>query len=154
VSKRQKSTQSNKNKPERTHPRASDPIPQGNQAVVLVYLECKGPPDPSINLRIYQLSRELAVGAAGPWIPPHCHLSPLQWLDTVADEGTKGVCAHQPISEQNLEEVIHRLQLMGIFLSHIIPPAGLDGSALTHNCRDRCIGIIPLEEKLFPPSNR
>jgi hypothetical protein len=64
---------------ERTHPGADNPVPQGNwaRAGVSIYPESKDPPDPGIDLRISQLDQEGAVRAAGPWIPPHCHLT--QW---------------------------------------------------------------------------
>jgi hypothetical protein len=120
---------------------------------VSVYPESKDPPDPGIDLHICQLGREGAVRTAGPWIPPHCHLPPPKWLDAMADEGVKDVCARQPILEQTLEDIAHGLQLTGIFLSHHIPPAMLDGRALTRNRRERPTGIIPQEEALFPPSN-
>jgi hypothetical protein len=109
--KRQKSTQSIKNKPEQTHPGVGDPIPQGNwaRAKVSVYPESKDPPDPGIDLRICQLSQEGAVRAVGPWIPPHCHLPPQEWMDAVTDEGAEEVHARQPISEQTLEDVVHGL---------------------------------------------
>jgi hypothetical protein len=69
------------------------------------------------------------------------------------DESVEEVCAHQPISEQTLEDVAHRLQLVGIFPSHPIPPAGLDGEMLTRNHREWRSGIIPQEEPLFSPSS-
>jgi hypothetical protein len=52
--KRQKLTQSCKNRPEHTHPGAGDPVPQGNQsrAGASVCLESKDPLDLGINLHI------------------------------------------------------------------------------------------------------
>jgi hypothetical protein len=153
--KMQKSTQSCGNKPEPTHLVVGDPIPQGNRARarVSVYPESKDPLDPSINLRIHQLGREGAVGAVGPWIPPHCHLPSSKWLDVAANESVEEVHAHQPISEQTLQDVVDGLQLAGIFLSHPVPPAGLDGGALTCNHREWHSNVIPQEEPLFQPSN-
>jgi hypothetical protein len=72
----------------------------------------------------------------------------------VADKSVKEVRAHQTISEQTLEDIAHGLQLVGIFLSHPVPPAGLDGGDLTHNHREWCFGIVTQEEPLFPPSKR
>jgi hypothetical protein len=74
--------------------------------------------------------------AAGPWIPPHCHLPSLEWLDMAANESAKEVHAHQPISEQTLEDVTHGLQLAGIFLSHPVPLVGLDGGRLPITTRN------------------
>jgi hypothetical protein len=52
--KRQKTTQSSRNKPKRTQPGAADPVPHGNRARtgVPVYPESKDHPDPGINIRI------------------------------------------------------------------------------------------------------
>jgi hypothetical protein len=49
----QKLTQSSRNRPDRTHPGADDPIPQGNQARarVMMCLESKDSSDPVIDLR-------------------------------------------------------------------------------------------------------
>jgi hypothetical protein len=44
---------------------------------VSIYPESKDPLDPGIDLCIYQLGRDGAIGAVGPWIPPHCH--PHHW---------------------------------------------------------------------------
>jgi hypothetical protein len=93
------------------------------------------------------------VRAAGPWILTHCRLPPLEWLDVVADESAEEVRAHQPILEQPLEDVAHGLELAGIFLSHPVPPARLNGGALTRNHKEQCFNIVPQEEPLFPPSN-
>jgi hypothetical protein len=92
--------------------------------------------------------------AAGPWIPPHCHLPLPKWLDTAADESAEEVPACQPISEQTLEVVTHGLQLAGIFLSYPVPPAGLDGGVLTRNHRERRSSIVPQEEPLILPYNQ
>jgi hypothetical protein len=94
------------------------------------------------------------VGAAEPGIPPHCHLPPPEWLDPAANESAEEVRSRQAISEQTLEDVAHRLQLVGIFLSHPIPPAGLDGGALTRNHTEWRSDVVPQEELLFSPSNR
>jgi hypothetical protein len=91
--------------------------------------------------------------AAGPWIPPHCHLPSLESLDAMADEAAEVVRAHQPISEQTLEDVAHGLQLTGVFLSHPVPLARLDSGALTRNRREWHAGIVPQEEPHFPPYN-
>jgi hypothetical protein len=74
--------------------------------------------------------------AAGLWIPPHFHLSSLEWLDKAAHESAEEVHAHQPISEQTLEDVAHGLQWAGIFLSHPVPSAGLDGGRLQITTRN------------------
>jgi hypothetical protein len=142
---RQKLTQSRRNKPKRTHPGTDNPVLQGNRAgaEVLIYSESKDPPDPCIDLHIRQLGQEGAVGIAGPWIPPHCHLPPPEWLDTAADEGVEEVRTHQPISDQTLVDASPELQLTGVFLSHHVPPAGLSGRAPTSGHRERCVGVIP-----------
>jgi hypothetical protein len=72
----------------------------------------------------------------------------------MADESADEVHARQPISGQTLEDDAHGLQLVGIFLSHPIPPAGLDGGAATSNHNERCSGIIPQEEPPFLKSNQ
>jgi hypothetical protein len=74
-------------------------------------------------------------------------------MDTAADEGAKEVRAHQPISEQTLDDVAHGLQLMGAFLSHPVSLAWLDSGAPAHNHREWCAGVVHQEEPLFPPSN-
>jgi hypothetical protein len=96
-------------KPEWTHPGTDDPVPQGNRAGagVSIYPKSKDPLDPGMDLHICQLGWEGAVRAAGPWILPHCHLLPPEWLDTIADEGAKEVHTRQPISEQTLEDIAH-----------------------------------------------
>jgi hypothetical protein len=154
ASKKEKLTQSSGNRPERTHPGADDPVPQANQAEagVSIYLEGKDSSDLGIDLCIHQLNREGAVGAARPRIHPHCHLTPPEWLDTAANEGVKEVHARQPISEQTLEDVVHWLYLTGVFLSHTVPPVGLDGGVPTYNYREQRTSVVPQEEPLFPPS--
>jgi hypothetical protein len=79
---------------------------------------------------------------------------PLEWPNVVADEGTEEVSTHQPISEQTQDDIVHGLQLTGVFLSHPVPPAGLDDWVLTGNRRERRTDIFPLEEALFLPSNQ
>jgi hypothetical protein len=61
----------------------------------------------------------------------------------MANEGVEEAHARQPILEQTLEDVLHGLQLMGVFLSHPIPPAGLDGGVPTRDCKEWCAGIVP-----------
>jgi hypothetical protein len=75
-------------------------------------------------------------------------------MNTVADEGVEEVRTYQPISEQTLEDITHGLHFTGVFLSHPVPLAGLDGGAPTRNHRERHTGIVPQEEPLFPPSNQ
>jgi hypothetical protein len=48
----------------------------------------------------------------------------------VADESAKEDIAYHPISKQTLEDIDNGLQLGGIFLSHPVPPARLDGRCL------------------------
>jgi proteasome lid subunit RPN8/RPN11 len=64
-------------------------------------------------------------------------------MDVIVNDSTEEVCSHQPISEQTLEDVAHGLQCAGIFHSHPIPLAGLDGGALTRNHREWRSDIIP-----------
>jgi hypothetical protein len=71
--------------------------------------ESKDPSDSEFDLRTRHLCQEGAVGVAGPWIPPHCHLPSPEWLDTAADKSAEKVHTHQPISEQTLGNVAHRL---------------------------------------------
>jgi hypothetical protein len=65
------------------------------------------------------------------------------------DESVEEVRAHQPISDQTLEDVTHGLQLVSIFLSHPVPPVGVDGGALTHNHKEQRFDIVPQEEPHF-----
>jgi hypothetical protein len=109
----------------------------------LIFPERKDPLDLGIDLCIHQLDQERAVRVAGPWIPPHCLLPPPECLDTMANEGVEEAHARQPILEQTLEDVLHGLQLMGVFLSHPIPPAGLDGGVPTRDCKEWCAGVVP-----------
>jgi hypothetical protein len=67
------------------------------------------PSDQGIELHTHQLSREGTVGVAGPWIPPHCHLPPLEMLDMMADQSMEVVCTCQSIAKQTLENIVHRL---------------------------------------------
>jgi hypothetical protein len=60
--------------------------------------------DPGIDLRIHQFYGERVVGVVRPGIPPHCHLSPPERLDVVANEGTEDVHAQQSIPEQAFED--------------------------------------------------
>jgi hypothetical protein len=85
------------------------------------------------------------MNGRGTWARDTSTLSPLlsEWLIVVADKGPKEARTHQPISEQLLEDITQRLQLLAVSLSHPVPLVGLRNGALTYERRKRCARVIP-----------
>jgi hypothetical protein len=69
----------------------------------------KNPLDPGVDLHIAQLFGEGMIRTTWPRIHPHRHFSLMEWLNGVIDKGPHEVHAHQPSSQQPLDNITQGL---------------------------------------------
>jgi hypothetical protein len=67
------------------------------------------PSDPSVDLHISQLFREGTVRTTWPQAHPHGHLSLAERLIPAAEKGPQEVHAHQPSTQQPLNDLTQGL---------------------------------------------